>query len=77
MTLHGGSGTDDEDFKSAVKAGITIVHVSTEMRLAWRQGLEAALAKAPQELVPYKILQEALEAMKKVVRARLQLFNQA
>jgi fructose-bisphosphate aldolase class II len=75
MTLHGGSGTDDEDFKSAIKAGITIVHVSTEMRLAWRQGLEAALAKAPDEVVPYKILREALEAVKNVVRARLQLFN--
>jgi fructose-bisphosphate aldolase class II len=77
MTLHGGSGTDDEDFKSAVKAGITIVHVSTEMRLAWRQGLEAALAKSPDELVPYKILREALGAVKKVAHARLQLFNQA
>lgn len=75
MTLHGGSGTDDEDFKRAIKAGITIVHVNTEIRLAWRRGIEAALAKDPEQVAPYKILPEAVEAVKKVVHARLQLFN--
>jgi fructose-bisphosphate aldolase, class II len=75
LTLHGGSGTDDEDFRKAVKAGMTIVHISTEIRLAWRRGLEAALARDPNEVAPYKILPGALEAIKKVVRARLELFN--
>src|SRR5271154_1306800 len=32
MTLHGGSGTNDDDFKRAIKAGMTIVHVNTELR---------------------------------------------
>ena len=32
MTLHGGSGTDDNDFVAAIKAGINIVHVNTELR---------------------------------------------
>ncbi|MBZ5551569.1 MAG: class II fructose-bisphosphate aldolase [Acidobacteriia bacterium] len=75
MTLHGASGTHDEDLKKAIRAGMTIVHINTELRVAWRQGLETALAKAPQEVVPYKILPAALEAVKKVVRERLQLFN--
>jgi fructose-bisphosphate aldolase class II len=39
MTLHGGSGTNDSDFQRAIKAGMTIVHVNTELRLAWRRGL--------------------------------------
>jgi fructose-bisphosphate aldolase class II len=75
MTLHGGSGTNDEDFKKAIKAGMTIVHINTELRLAWRRGLEAALASAPDEVVPYKILPGPFHAVKDVVRARLQLFN--
>jgi fructose/tagatose bisphosphate aldolase len=75
LTLHGGSGTDDEDHRKAVKAGMTIAHISTEIRLAWRRGLEAALARDPNEVAPYKILPGALEAIKKVVRARLELFN--
>jgi len=75
MTLHGGSGTHHEDFKRAINAGITIVHINTEIRLAWRRGIEAALTKEPEQVAPYKILPGALEAVKKVVRARLQLFQ--
>jgi ketose-bisphosphate aldolase len=74
LTLHGGSGTNDDDFRKAIKAGITIIHINTELRLAWRRGLEAALAGTG-EVAPYKILPGALEAVTKVVRERLRLFN--
>src|SRR5262249_18461038 len=47
MTLHGASGTDDNDLREAIAAGITVVHINTEVRLAWRQGLEQALTKEP------------------------------
>ncbi len=76
LTLHGGSGTDDNDFLRAIQAGISIVHINTEVRVAWRQGLEAALAKLPNEVAPYKILPGALDAVGKVVQDRLRLFTQ-
>jgi fructose-bisphosphate aldolase, class II len=44
VTLHGASGTDDDDLRRAIAAGITVVHINTEVRLAWRHGLDAALA---------------------------------
>jgi fructose-bisphosphate aldolase class II len=75
LTLHGGSGTDDEDLRKAMAAGINIIHINTELRVAWRRGLEEALAKKPDEVVPYKILPFAVEAVKKVARSRLKLFN--
>lgn len=77
MTLHGGSGTNEEDLRKAIQAGMTIVHINTELRIAWRQGLEAALAKDPKALAPYAILPTAVDAVKAVVRSRLQLFNSA
>jgi len=75
MTLHGGSGTVNEDFKSAVVAGMDIVHVSSELRLAWRRGVEAGLAANPDEIAPYKILPPAVENIKKIVKDRLMIFN--
>jgi fructose-bisphosphate aldolase, class II len=75
LTLHGGSGTDDEDLRKAIAAGINIVHINTELRVAWRRGLEEGLAKQPDEVVPYKILPFAVESVKKVARSRLSLFN--
>jgi ketose-bisphosphate aldolase len=75
MTLHGGSGTDDEDLRRAIAAGINIVHINTELRVAWRQGLEQGLAKHPGEVAPYKILPAAVDGVKQVVSSRLRLFS--
>jgi fructose-bisphosphate aldolase class II len=76
LTLHGGSGTEDSDLQRAIAAGINIVHINTELRVAWRTGLEEAFTQKPREIVPYKLLPIAEESVKRVVLARLGLFNQ-
>jgi fructose-bisphosphate aldolase, class II len=76
LTLHGGSGTEDHDLQDAIAAGINIIHINTELRVAWRRGLEEAFAQKPREVVPYKLLPIAEESVKEVVSARLRLFNQ-
>jgi fructose-bisphosphate aldolase, class II len=75
LTLHGGSGTDDEDFRRAIEAGITVVHINTELRVAFRRGLEATLAAYPDEVVTYKLFSDASHAVAEVVRSRLRLFT--
>jgi len=75
LTLHGGSGTDDEDFRRAIAAGINVIHINTELRVAWRRGLEDAIRENRNEIVPYKLLQFALESVKQVASARMRLFN--
>ena len=75
MVLHGGSGITDEDFTNAIEAGVAIIHISTELRLAYSQALKKSLAENPDELAPYKILQPAVVAMEAAVEARLKLFN--
>jgi len=77
MTLHGASGTDDDDLRKAIAAGITVVHINTELRVAWRRGLHGALTKQPNEIVPYKVLPEAVDSVKQVVAARLALFSRS
>jgi len=75
LTLHGGSGTDDEDFRSAIAAGINIIHINTELRVAWRRSLQNSLATHSDEVVPYKILASVLDSVKEVVASRLELFS--
>lgn len=75
MTLHGASGTDDDDFRKAIAAGITVVHINTEVRLAWRRGFDRALSEQPEEIVPYKLLPHVVDSIKQVVAARLALFS--
>ena len=75
LTLHGGSGTDDNDFREAIGAGINIIHISTELRVAWRRSLEASLLARPNEVAPYKILSPVVDSVADVVGSRLRLFD--
>ena len=75
LVLHGGSGNSDSDFSAAIGAGINIIHISTELRVAWRRGLEKGLKENPEEISPYKLLVPAIDGMKEIICRRLQLFN--
>jgi fructose-bisphosphate aldolase, class II len=75
LTLHGGSGTDDEHFRKAIAAGINIIHINTELRVAWRESLDKSLARDSNEVVPYKILRPVVDSVKQVVSSRLRLFR--
>jgi fructose-bisphosphate aldolase class II len=75
LTLHGGSGTEDEHFRKAIAAGINIIHINTELRVAWRESLGESLARDSNEVVPYKILRPVVDSVKQVVSSRLRLFH--
>lgn len=75
LVLHGGSGTVDEDFKEAIKAGIAMVHINTEIRIAYRKGIEEALLADPKEVAPYRFLAGGERAVEEAVYQRLMLFR--
>ena len=75
LTLHGGSGTEDEHFRKAIAAGINIVHINTELRVAWRRSLAESLARDPNEVVPYRILRPVIDSVRDVISSRLRLFH--
>ncbi len=75
LVLHGGSGNTDADFLAAINAGINIIHISTELRLAWRKSLERALKENPSEIAPYKLMPGVIAAAEEVVERRLRLFS--
>jgi fructose-bisphosphate aldolase class II len=75
MVLHGASGNSAEDIKSAIKAGMSIVHINTEIRVAFRQALVKSLQENPDEVAPYKYMKGAVLAVEKVVEEKLRLFS--
>lgn len=75
LVLHGGSGIVDEDFTAAINAGISIIHISTELRYIWRKELEEALRENPLEIAPYKVMPEVIKAIEEVVEKRVRLFS--
>lgn len=75
LVLHGGSGLSDEDFRIAVKRGICKINIFTDIDKAGKAGVEAGIAageKTMMGLIPYEI-----QAMKKVVLEKIELFGSA
>jgi fructose-bisphosphate aldolase class II len=68
LVLHGASGNTADDIRAAIKAGVAIVHVNTELRVAYRGSLVKSLS-------PYKYLKPAKLAMQKVVEEKLKIFG--
>lgn len=75
LVLHGGSGNQNEEFIEAIKNGIAIVHINTELRLAYRAGLEESLKNHPDETTPYKFVSPAVEKMKTFLAGKIRLFS--
>lgn len=75
LVLHGGSGSADEDFVDSIQAGISTVHINTEIRIAYRDAVRDFLQANPDEIAPYKILKSSVQAVENVVKERLKLFN--
>ena len=75
MVLHGASGNSPEDIKAAIQAGMSCVHINTEIRVAFRKALVKSLQDNPDEVAPYKYMKEAVLAVEKVVEEKLKLFT--
>jgi fructose-bisphosphate aldolase class II len=75
LVLHGGSGLRDVDFRNAISSGISVVHISTEIRVAFVEGLKESILENKDEVVPYKIMELAKEDVEEIVLERLKLFN--
>lgn len=75
LVLHGASGNSADDIKGSIKNGVGIVHVNTELRLAYRSGLVKSISDNPDEVAPYKYLKPAKLAMQKVVEDKLHIVN--
>ncbi len=74
LVLHGASGNTPEDIRACIKAGIAVVHINTEFRLEYKEGLEETLKTHPNEVAPYKYLAPMEQKMEDFIAAKLRLF---
>lgn len=75
LVLHGGSGNSEADFKDSIANGIAIVHINTEIRVAYINAIKKSLQDNPDEVAPYKVLKAGVQAVQDVVEKKLRFFN--
>ena len=71
LVLHGGSGVSQDQVKRAIRLGMNSMHISTDLRVAYRNALEAKLQKDKDAMAPYSYLEPAAAAVKQLVKDRL------
>ena len=73
--LGGAKGIPEDNIKKAISLGIAKINIDTDLRLAFTAAVREVLANSPKEFDPRKILGPAKEAMKEVVKNKMQLFG--
>lgn len=77
ISLHGGSGTAAHYFIEAVKIGVQKANINSDMRLTYRDTLEKVLKENKDEYAVIKLMGQVIDAVQKVVEAKIDMFNSA
>ena len=81
LVLHGGTGIPAEMIQKAISLGVSKINVNTECQLAFaaatRQYIEAGSDLAGKGFDPRKLLAPGVEAIKAIVREKIELFGSA
>jgi fructose/tagatose bisphosphate aldolase len=75
IALHGESTQTLEMIKESLKFGVKKVNFNTPLRQAYTETLRKVLSENPEEIVPYKFLDRVIEAVKMVVREKIELIK--
>ena len=75
LTLHGGSGINDDDIRATLGWGMSNIHVNTEIRVSYTDALRKKLNDDREETTPYKYMESAVLAAQKTIEMKLKLFG--
>lgn len=77
FVLHGGSGVADSMIKQAIKQGVDIINIGSDIKIAFCKALIDNCLNNKQETDPRVLLKPTIKAVEKVVIAKMKLFNSA
>jgi fructose-bisphosphate aldolase class II len=75
--MPGAKGVPDEAYKKAIAGGINKINIDTDLRMAFVGAMRQVLVEQPKIFDPRKILGPGREAVKGVVRHKIELFGSA
>jgi fructose-bisphosphate aldolase class II len=75
LVLHGGSGLSTGTFKKAIKNGVSVINIDTNLRLAFRKALLDSMKKKSDIIDPRKILAPSTDAMQREVEKMIRIFG--
>jgi ketose-bisphosphate aldolase len=75
LVMHGASGVPDSQIRAAIKLGVAVFNIDTDLRVAFNKALRQNLKKNPQIYDPRKLLTPATEALQKKAEEKIKLLK--
>lgn len=77
FVLHGASGIDDKKIKKAIKIGVNIINIGSDIKIAFSETLINNCIKNKKETDPRNLLRPTIQAVEDVVFNKMKLFGSA
>ncbi len=77
LVLHGASDFPSSRIQDAVARGVALLHIDTDIRVAFTFGMKEYMGKNQAEYDPRKVLAFAREKVQKVVEQKMEVFGSA
>lgn len=75
FVLHGGSGVNTKKIKKAIKEGVNIINIGSDIKIAFSRTLIKTCAKNKKETDPRNLLRPTIRAVEKVVLEKIKIFG--
>lgn len=75
LVLHGASGFPAGQLKRAIKAGVRVINIDSDLRIAFVQAEKKFLQENKNEYDPRHVLAPATRAMEKMVESKIKMFG--
>jgi fructose-bisphosphate aldolase class II len=75
ISLHGGSGTPIHFYSEAAEIGVSKININSDMRIAFRKGLEKVLEDNPDEYAVIKLMDKVKDQIQQVVEDKIMAFG--
>jgi len=75
FVLHGGSGNDENLLSQAIRLGVNIINIGTDIKIGFTQTVIKQAQTNPTETDPRKLLSPAIAVVQDLVMAKMKLFG--
>ncbi len=75
FVLHGGSGVKEEKIKEAIKSGVNIINIGSDIKIAFSRTLIKNCAENKNETDPRNLLRPTIDAVAETVKKSMKLFG--
>lgn len=76
LVLHGASGLINNDIENAIKYGVKIINIDTDLRIAFTETLRKTLKNTPAGFYdPRKIMAPSIESISQIVQEEIRIFG--